>query len=70
MSSDDSESFASVGISTCLLLLCAGTLLAFLLRLAAQRAPARLRPWLRPPTEAWLWALLGLAAGRVGAFGL
>jgi NhaP-type Na+/H+ or K+/H+ antiporter len=67
---DEADSFASVGISTCLLLLCAGTLLAYLLHLAAQRAPRRLRPWLRPPTESWLWALLGLVAGLVLEFGL
>ena len=67
---DEADSFASVGISTCLLLLCAGTLLAYLLHLAAQRAPRRLRPWLRPPTESWLWALLGLGAGLVLEYGL
>ena len=67
---DEDDSFASVGISTCLLLLCAGTLLAYLLHLAAQRAPRRLRPWLRPPTESWLWALLGLGAGLVLESGL
>jgi len=64
--SEDDESFASVGISACMLMLCVGTVLVFLQRVLAQRYP-RLAPF-TPPTTAWLWTALGVIASVILSF--